>query len=189
MAEFIHPLELHTIRAGTDVLLQQLGGSKPETSFAWTCSEDCCIDILSVSIWTVLSRRYKLPDQCFKLIWNLPHKAALTCTVIVTYVLQPLSDGTWFESDSDANLVQCFVCEQPCRDADDDDSRDDNCQRCFPCFLCSDCKLVLPCGAACCYDCLTVEEIHCVANPFRLQMLRPELFNESTPAADMRCNG
>ena len=164
------------IRAGTTVLAHQMGGSMHDTPLSWPCNEDHGIDVLSMSICTVLCRQHKLPRECFKLIWDHPKSARGICTVSVTYILQPVDDERDGILDDESTHTQCFVCNQPCRDADIDHSREDNCHRCFPCFLCPYCKILLPSGKQCCYDCLESEEKDLVPNQLRLQMLCPRFF-------------
>ena len=45
MAEYVHPLGLRLISAGTVVGVQKLGGNEAQSSFSWTCVEDCGIDV------------------------------------------------------------------------------------------------------------------------------------------------
>lgn len=170
---YFHPRGLHTIRAGTILCVHKMGGGEDKSSFSWSVIEDCGIDVLSVFLTKALCRHYKLPTPCFQLVWNRPGESQGECTVTCTYILKPLED----DADS-APEADCFICWSPCADADDTDSRSDNCCRCNPCWLCKDCSVKIK-GKACCYSCLMVHEIELVSDQLRLQMLRPELFEEA----------
>ena len=171
---------MRLISAGTVVGVQKLGGNEAQSSFSWTCVEDCGIDVLSMAFFKVLCRQYKLPRQCFELIWYRPEKAQGECTVTVTYILKPL-----LKEEDEYRKCYCFICHRPCADADDIGSpREDNCYRCGPCYLCNDCNVNIN-GRAVCYDCLAVEEIEIVPDQLRLQMLCPTKFriaSTSTPS-------
>ena len=130
-----------------------------------------------MAFFKVLCRQYKLPRQCFELIWYRPEKAQGECTVTVTYILKP-----FLEEEAEDRDCYCFICHRPCADADDIGSsfvsphpREDNCYRCTPCFLCNDCNVNIN-GRGVCYDCLTVEEIEIVPDQLRLHVLCPTLF-------------
>ena len=171
MFEYVHPLGLRMIRAGTVVCVQKLGGSDAHWSFSWTCDEDCGIDVLSMAFFEVLGRQYKLSTECFELIWNWPETAQGACAVAATYILKPYE-----EEEYEDRLCYCFICHRPCADADDtadpNAARADNCYRCEACCLCNDCNVNIN-GRACCYDCLTVEEVEIVPDQLRLQVLCP----------------
>ena len=186
MAEYTYPVGLRTIVSGTTISLHTLGASVCEPSFPWTSSKDCGIDVLSLAISSILRQRYKLPTQCVRLIWNHPVMGTRReLTVDVTFIMVPirldsLPRRTYASKRHRHRLLtdspdHCFVCEGPCRDADDDDSRGENCVRCFPPFLCRDCTVDIG-GKNCCYNCLEGGETGLVPKQIRLQLLVPWKF-------------
>jgi hypothetical protein len=171
MAEFTHPQSMCSIRAGTTVVLAPLGTDESALFIEWTCKDDDNVATLSIAFCMVLSKHFKLPTQCFRLVWDSEVRAD---TITANYILQELTDEM-HESMPDHD--NCFVCSGPCRDADEDGTRELNCYRCEPCFLCSACKVLLPDGLSCCFVCLLEDEIPLVSDQRRLQLLVPEIFH------------
>ena len=174
MVEYTSPVGLHTIFSGTILSLSTLGGDVQDT-YSWTCDEDHDIAVLSLSINRMLCERYKIPRRCIHLQWARPEMRRCgdysDWIVVVTYFLIAIP------ADDDQSVPDnhCYICERPCRDADDDDTRELNCVRCLQCWLCGDCKVIIA-GKPCCYFCLEGGEVDLVPNRVRLRVLCPDLF-------------
>ena len=179
MAEFTHPQSLCNIRAGTTVVVAPVGNDESAMVIEWTCKDACSVATLSLALCMVLSKHFKLPTQCFRLVWGNGVRADTESEITVNYILQELTDekhDSMVQQQINNDTYDCFVCSGPCFDADEDGTRQQNCYRCEPCFLCSDCKILLPSGFFCCYFCLEKDEIPFVSDQRRLQLLSPELF-------------
>ena len=184
--EYTHPASVDCIEAGTRITLSDMHGR----SSTWTADREAEISTLSLAMAETLSRRFKLPNRCFKLIWNPQKSSDESPAYEVTYVITPMRSVGWatrpsagpHNEDSETSSsagADCYVCKRACRDADEDDSRDKNCQRCSPCFLCDDCKVDVG-GTMCCFFCLEKAEVHMAHNEaqLRLRALCPWLFAE-----------
>jgi hypothetical protein len=83
---FTHPSNLCEVFAGAIINVRPLGIAEDVFVFEYICSEQCSIDMLSVSFCTVLSNHYNLPTRLFHLIWNDDDDG-----IIVNYIVQPVS--------------------------------------------------------------------------------------------------
>ena len=140
---------------------------------------------LLLSAW-FLSKHFKLPTQCFSLVWDWRNefRAGTESVITVNCILQELTrekHGAMVQQQVKNDTYDCFVCSGPCYDAEtcyrcDAETRREDCYPFEPCFLCSACKVLLPSGLSCCLFCLEEAEIPLVSDQRRLQLLNPELF-------------
>ena len=83
---------------------------------------------------------------------------------------------------------RCFICLDPCEDADMPTarlSREENCHRCHPCWLCTECRIRMSNGKWCCFDCLENDDLESVSNATnasirRLNLVRPRWCEENS---------
>ena len=142
-------------------------------------SED--IKSISTAVVDLVTSHLAIPGECVPLIWKKLQDDLMTVTV----ALIPLVDEE-FEKILYATSGEqvCGVCFQPCRDADDDDTREWNCKTCLPCYLCSRCRIGTQDGDPICYECLKSKDLPYLKEFYphhmtRLRALAPGIFDGS----------
>ena len=147
---FSCPRSVKIIAERTVVVVNSLRG---ENYLSWHVSEAVGIEVASLSIMQALGQRRNIPLRGGHLVWAHPHANR----VVVTFVATVISDEIWEEIMSSGQTV-CFICCDPCADADDPfakRTREVNCDICTPCYLCARCSVMLPNGTHRCLACLT----------------------------------
>ena len=179
------PSSLKSIDSGMTIRFLRISGEPAKQSdfgihSEWMTNKSETVEANSTAVAKLITKRLAIPNECLSLVWSRPQDQH----VILTIVLTPLSDEDWEMLDAEVEMKHnpaCMVCFQPCRDADDDDSREQNCVECIPCFLCDRCRVTTTNGTPKCYLCLGpedrsfLEEAHS-NHMFRLRVLAPQVF-------------
>ena len=105
-----------------------------------------------------ITTHFAVPFRCARINWNLLDLGTTICCngILVWQTLQSV-DSMQGPVELEEEDAVCFICESPCDDEDDTDSRHFACVRCMPCFLCERCKTHLPTAA---FDASTQNSIH-----------------------------
>ena len=93
MAEFTHPQNLSNIHAGTTVVIAPMWNDASATVIEWICRDACSVATLSLAVCLVLSKHFKLPTQCFSLVWDWGNevRADTESVITVNYILLELT--------------------------------------------------------------------------------------------------
>ena len=141
--------------------------------------EEVEINVASLALIQVIAKKVHEPQHALHLMWGKsedvygerPAGFQLLTPSRLVQVCCTVKD-MWEEEngDFDSADLQCFICLDPCEDAEDPI---ENCQRCSPRFLCSECRVKMPNGQWCCFECLEACDIDTITWPCaRLQRLK-----------------
>ena len=140
------------IASGVEIKVVGIAGDHPLLTYKVT--EPIQYRTLAYAFVLVLAKKQNIPRRCVSLAWEWVCQNSQTAECKVTYVATTLTEDEEYTDD------ECFVCGDPCHDADDAwatsqglPTREQNCAVCEPCWLCSDCRIQIQ-GAYYCYDCI-----------------------------------
>ena len=136
-ASLIHSVTLSSM-AGTHVFSKDL--SEPIDGRA-----------LSNAMIRRLAELLDVPPICITLSWKVVTANAadghVRRTALVTYVVH---NKDWTKDVDDGNFYECFICNEPCEDADEPlakKTREENCVECNPCSSCTICSVFTRAGS------------------------------------------
>ena len=193
MAEITHPQSMCNILAGTTIAIAPVGTDESALFIELTCTHDTSVEAWSIDVSKVLSKHFKLPRQCFSLVWDWGNevRADTESVITVNYILLELTyekhkSMLQEQIDNGTYGYDCYNCSGPCYDT----------LTCYRCdmwtrredpfnfehlYFCSACMVPIPdkpgrpSGLTCCLYCIEEPEIPVVADQRRLQLLNPNL--------------
>ena len=132
------PSSLKSIDSGMTIRFLRISGEPAKQSdfgihSEWMTNKSETVEANSTAVAKLITKRLAIPNECLSLVWSRPQDQH----VILTIVLTPLSDEDWEMLDAEVEMKHnpaCMVCFQPCRDADDDDSREQIARNAFHAF-------------------------------------------------------
>ena len=146
---------LDTIGSGVEITVFSLAGNE---ALKYKTHERVTYITLAHALLQRLSAQTSIPQQCFTLTMNPTSKAENGSErIVVQYATHTIEDDCVFGDE------ECFVCGDPCLDADVEEELPDkkvtrytNCVSCEPCFLCRNCRVSVR-GKYYCSVCIDLE--------------------------------
>ena len=189
-----------TIPAGilVEVFMRTLDSNSGRLVLQQVFDEEKDVTSVSLAIVPIVAKYARVPQCTCHLIWEdiqwlypeRPSGFQLLQHFSSVHVSCMVSELPEEEEDLYENGLRdrCFICLDPCEDADMPTarlSREENCHRCHPCWLCTECRIRMSNGKWCCFDCLENDDLESVSNASsasirRLNLVRPRWCEENS---------